>query len=380
MFRALSYCVLFLTLAGCATTSSRTPEIFETMLAPASKSHPRQSEGDVVALTDGRLLAGWTDFTGGGADHATASIAGATSRDGGRSWSAPFELQRNIGKQNVMSVSFLRVRSGELLFFFLVKNSDSDLQVMVRRGKEEKAVEDYRSPRRFATNCAGVNFGEPEVVTAGAGYHIMNNGRAVQLRSGRILCPVSFYDAGGWHGAHLRCVMFFSDDDGHSWQKGKSVIDCPKRGAMEPGVVELKDGKVLQVIRTGLGEIWFSVSADGGDSWSEPGAFGVVSPEAPCTIGRLPKSGELVLIYNPNIEHGISGMKSRTPLVVSISKDEGKSWSKPKLIETDLNFTYAYTSLTFVGDRALLSYYVSAGGISQSSLKFKSVPVGWFRE
>ncbi len=284
-----------------------------------------------------------------------------------------------------MSVSFLRAKSGEILFFFLVKNSDSDLKVFVRREREgeseseRKAPEDWRSPRRFATNYANIIWGDPEVVTAEAGYHIMNNGRVVQLKSGRILCPVSFYGSGGWHGAHLQDVMFFSDDDGHTWQRGKGVVDCPKRGAMEPGVVELKDGRVLQVVRTQMGQVWFAFSSDQGDTWTEAAPSGIVSPEAPSTIKRLPKTGELVLIYNPSIEHGISGMKSRTPLVASISKDEGKTWSKPKMIESDLNLTYAYTSLTFVGDRALLSYYVSAGGISQSSLKFKSIPVEWFR-
>ena len=36
------------------------------------------------------------------------------------------------------------------------------------------------------------------------------------------------------------------------------------------------------------------------------------------------------------------------------------SWSPPKVIEASADFTYAYTSLTFVENRALLTYYVAS--------------------
>ena len=68
----------------------------------------------------------------------------------------------------------------------------------------------------------------------------------------------------------------------------------------------------------------------------------------------------------------------RTPLVAALSTDEGRTWSKPKAIESDLSAHYAYTSLRFHKGRALVSYYVSRGGLS--SLKFKSIPLTWFRE
>ena len=168
-----------LVLTGCATShrvsANRSPEIFESFLAPATEEHPRQSEGDVVVLKDGSLLAAWTDFSGGPADHSSAVISAAKSTDGGRSWGAPFVLQENIGEQNVMSASFLRLRSGEILFFFLEKNSGTNLKLLVRRTRNE-----------------GRTWSDPTVVTPGPGYHIMNNARAIQLKSRRILCPISF--------------------------------------------------------------------------------------------------------------------------------------------------------------------------------------------
>jgi sialidase-1 len=349
-------------LAGCVSSNrterSGSGKIFETMLAPATATHPRQSEGDIIVLKDGTLLAAWTDFSGGGQDHSSAVISAAKSKDEGRTWSAPFVLQENIGKQNVMSVSFLRLRSGEILFFFLVKNSATDLKVTMRRSLD-----------------GAKTWTEPMIVTPGPGYHIMNNARVIQLKSGRILCPISFDDDISKRRWNLRNFIYFSDDNGRTWRRSKDIVECEKRGAMEPGLVELKNGNVLQIIRTELGQIWHSISPDGGDRWSKSAPYGIVSPESPSTVARMP-DGKLLLIYNPAL--GANQMKARTPLVASWSGDEGKTWSIPKVIEASADSTYAYTSITFHRNRALLTYYFAPIGTNKMSLKFKSIPLNWF--
>src|SRR5262245_36987515 len=136
--KLLRYFVLIglLPVVACKTVPDNSQEIFETVIAPATQTHPRQSEGDIVVLKDGTLLAAWSEFVGR-ADEAKGHVAAAKSVDGGRTWGAPFVLQENKGKMNVMSVSFLRLRSGEILFFYLLKNSLSDLKVMVRRSNDE---------------------------------------------------------------------------------------------------------------------------------------------------------------------------------------------------------------------------------------------------
>src|SRR5688572_6061437 len=145
-------------------------EPVENMLAPATATNPRNSEGDIVVLRDGKLLVAWSEFTGGASDDSKARIAAARSADGGRTWSPRFTLQENVGTQNVMSVSFLRSRSGEILFFYGVKNSPRELYFMVRRSRDEAQT-----------------WTEPVRVMADPGYYVMNNARVVQLRSGRIL-------------------------------------------------------------------------------------------------------------------------------------------------------------------------------------------------
>lgn len=335
-------------------------EIIETIIAQATPTNKRNSEGDIVVLRDGTLLVAWSDFYGGAGDDAGARISAATSRDGGRTWSRRYTLQENIGRQNVMSVSFLRSQSGDILFFFGIKNSPSDLDFAVRRSSDE-----------------GKTWSEPVLITPEPGYYVMNNARVIQLRSGRIVCPMAFTDKVWTKNEDFRTVMYFSDDDGRTWRRGKGIVRCPKRGAMEPGLLELNDGRLLQIIRTQTGWIWHSYSSDGGNTWTEAKPWTVAAPEAPSTIARMPDRGDILLIYNPNVDLQADHCGQRTPLVAAVSSDEGQTWSRPKAIESDPGATYSYVSVTFADDRALLTYYLEREGLL--SLKFKSIPLQWFR-
>lgn len=335
----------------------------DVWLGPASTQYPRNSEGDVIGLADGRLLACWSRFYGGAADEAAAHIAARTSDDGGRTWSEPFVLQENVGRQNVMSASFLRERqSGDILFFYGVKNSASDLCFYCRRSADEAR-----------------SWSEPVLVTPGQAYHVMNNARVIQLTSGRLLAPVSYCEEVWAPGHRFSNVMFYSDDGGRRWQRAPGEVRAPKRGAMEPGLVELRDGRVLQIIRTQLGQVWKSYSSDGGLTWTEPAPLGVAAPEAPSTIARIPSTGDLVLFYNPSVDLTADHSGPRCPLAVAVSDDEGQTWRRTTDLETDCSHYYAYVSCTFHSGRVLLTYYVSnvpigpdAAGLSQ---KFVSIPV-----
>lgn len=345
------------------SSAGSTNDIIETILAPGVATNRRNSEGDIVILKDGTLLAAWSDFYGGAADDSAARISAANSNDGGKTWSPSYTLQKNTGKLNVMSVSFLRSRTGDILFFYLVKNSRSDLDCVVRRSTDE------------AKTWSG-----QVLITVEPGYYVMNNSRALQLKSGRILCPMSFTDEVWTKNEDFRTVVYFSDDDGRTWRRGKGVVRCPKRGAMEPGLVELDDGRLLQIIRTQMGQIWHAYSSDNGDTWTEAAPWSVGAPEAPSTLVRLPDNGDFLVIYNPTVELGSDHLGPRTPLVASISTNQGQSWSAPKLIESSSESTYAYTSVTFHQNRALLTYYVAPNHTNLLSLKFKSIPLSWFRE
>lgn len=334
----------------------------------ATPKFPRYSEGSIIALQDGSLLYATTEFVGGGADHATASIVCRTSGDGGRTWGEQRTLQENIGKQNVMSVTFRRLPTGgdgsKLGMFFLVKNSQTDLDVVLRISEDD-----------------GKTFGVPILVTPQDGYHVMNNDRVSVLSAGRLVCPVATTaDVFKKGGGHFVCVCHFSDDGGQTWRLSANHVDQPKRGAMEPEVVELADGKLLMIVRTQLGIIGTSISKDGGDHWSEPAKLPVEAPESPATIRVIPATGDLLLVWNQTYQPGAGHGGKRTPLTAAISSDSGKTWRHVRQLETAADQEFAYTSVFFHQDRVLLSYYVYDSATKRISSRFRSLPVRWFYE
>jgi sialidase-1 len=330
---------------------------------PATEKNPRYSEGSVAALSDGATLYATTEFAGGAGDAAKARIVARESRDGGRTWGELRVLQENVGKQNVMSVTLRRLKpgadGGPLGLFYLVKNGPADLKVHLRVSKDE-----------------GKTFGEPVCVTDGAGYHVMNNDRVTVLSTGRIVCPVA-RTADVAKGGHFVSLCFFSDDGGKTWKKGAGTVDAPKRGAMEPEVLELNGGKLLMIARTQLGYVATAISKDGGDHWGGPGQLSVKAPESPATVRRVPATGDLLLIWNnaydPQAGHG----GKRTPLTAAVSADEGRTWKHVRDLEADAGRAFAYTSVAFMRDRVVLTYYVAEPKGNRLSSRFRSLPVGW---
>lgn len=372
---AQSLIALSLPPAALGLPVSAVPEPFAVDVYQATADNPRYSEGSIVTHADGSLLYATTEFVGGGADHATATIIGRTSTDGGRTWGEPRLLQENVGEQNVMSVTLRRLPKSQekadvaaalngsvespLGMFYLVKNSNTDLDAYLRVSHDQ-----------------GASFGAPVLVTDMPGYHVMNNDRVTLLTSGRLLAPVASCDDVS-DGGEFRSLVFLSDDGGATWRPGKQAMTIPQRGAMEPEVIELADGRLLMIIRTQFGYIATGYSTDGGDTWSEPARLSVPSPEAPATIRRIPSTGDLVLIWN-NVPPPKGAYGKRTPLTAAISSDEGRTWQHVRNLETNTDDTYAYTSVLFHRDRVLLSYYVADEATGRISSRFRSLPVSWF--
>ncbi len=338
--------------------------MFRTVVAPATDQYPRNTEADVEVLPDGRLLLAYTRFEGGGSDFDRAEIVGRYSSDKGRTWSPPNVLQANDAGMNCMSATLRQLPDGDLLLFYLRKNSATDLHVMVKRSADH-----------------GATWSEALQATEGEGYYVMNNARVVRLSSGRLVAPVSYcpdargaIDAGGHHVV----LCYLSDDEGRTWHASGNRLDLPLRGAMEPAVAETADGSLLMHIRTQLGRIYRSRSKDKGETWSPTEMVRLLSPEAPSALARVPDSDDLLLIWNDNYDRALPMGGKRTPLRSAISTDGGEKWLNYRTIEADPGRSFSYPSITFAGDEVLLTYWDRPDG-GRFSLVFAAIPLPWFR-
>lgn len=108
-------------------------------LLPPGPGNPRNTEGDFAQLKDGRLLFIYSKFsTSGPADSGAASLVARYSSDGGVTWTKDDQLVvSNEAGMNVMSVSLLRLKSGELALFYMRKNSMLDCRPYLRISKNE---------------------------------------------------------------------------------------------------------------------------------------------------------------------------------------------------------------------------------------------------
>jgi hypothetical protein len=209
-------------------------------LAPTS-GNPRNSEGDFIHLKDGRWLFIYTHFTGGANDHAKAFLASRQSSDNGKTWSDKDQLVvANDGGFNVMSVSLLRLKSGEIALFYLRKNSLHDCRPVLRLSRDEAKT-----------------WSDPiECITDEVGYYVLNNSRVIQLVGGRLVMPTALHTFDGKRLQPGKIVVYLSDDAGRTWRRSRTILNEDASGTrinlMEPGVVEISQNRILMVIRTNL--------------------------------------------------------------------------------------------------------------------------------
>jgi sialidase-1 len=358
----------FLLMSAAGAGMGRAEPLLEDFLVVPmvpNRTH-RGSTGSMVELRDGALLFAhanpehWTDNTRSG-------VMGRISRDRGRTWGEPFVMQKHVARLATLQPSLLRLKNGEILFGYDVMNRYEGTELRLYDGK-------YYVRR---SSDEGKTWSDPVCATPHAGYHTVNPDRVIQLSSGRIVVPAEWTrEIGGGEAGHMVSLCYWTDD-GYTWVRGKNYVDVGST-TEEPSIVELKDGRLLMVFRNRNGYVGRAYSSDQGDTWTDVGYMSLPSPLAPQTIKRIPKTGDLLLLWLNNADAPGAARKEqqpilqigeirrssgavRAPLAAAISRDEGQTWEHIRNLTSDPKGDYGYAGVAFVDDIALVNYHSLMG-------------------
>jgi hypothetical protein len=204
----------------------------------------------------------------------------------------------------------------------------------------------------------------------------------IQASTGRLFLPVRFesgaahisaYNASmswGTHGGKLVQIeghahspepdiafVYYSDDEGNSWKKSEGGVMIWHRegyGGMwpcdEPSVVETRGKNILMFCRTTLGRIYVAASEgpnrlgqEGNESqmalglrFGNPAPTTLSSSYSPCVVRRIPKTDDLLIVWNQVSAEEIRAGYRRGRLSSAISKDDGRTWQHFRTIDTSV--------------------------------------------
>lgn len=352
------------------------------------QGNPRNSEGAFLSLKDGSILFVYSRFKGKScADAAAADVYMAVSTDDGNHFGEEKRLLTCEGEAavNIMSLSLMRMDNGDIGLFYLVRTTYTQLQMFLRRSRDEGKT---WGPRMLCTNQDG--------------FFVVNNDRVVRLTTGRILIPAAVHRTGregtagsgeNYFDSNSDVVFFYSDDDGFHWSCSTGRVSNPygkpvcSSGLQEPGVMELENGVLWGWARTDLGRQFEMFSMDGGDTWTscQPSRF--TSPNSPLSMKRY---GEhtIYAVWNPVPEY--NGRNSdqraftggRTPYVISVSRDGGQTFSEPAAFEDDADSGYCYCAVHMTEKALLLAYCAGSteDGGCLNRLRIRRIPLTEFME
>jgi len=321
----------------------------------------RGMPGSIVELKDGRLLLSYSRMMPDG--QADGSIAGRYSSDKGKSWGDEFVLvpkPKPLAADRYCHPSFLRLANSDILLSYIYV---SGAKPLFGHNYYRCSVDD------------GQTWGDQLIVTPHRGYNIVHNDKFIQLSGGRILAPLEheFVDSADDHAGYVSYTVY-SDDNACSWHESKNMVNMLPVEAQEPHVVELKDGRLMMLMRTYSGYVARAYSTDRGESWSEgkPVRELPLPPRSTSALNikRIPTTGDLLLLRCSG--GPVEPPHRRTPFVSVISKDDGETWTNERVIMGDPEDDYGYPSLLFTDGLAIISYHQRDG------LHVARIGIDWF--
>ena len=177
-----------------------------------------------------------------------------------------------------------------------------------------------------------------------------------------------------------RQYILRSDDKGKTWQllpgKRPGGWCIEKFDRMDEGtVLSLGGAKAVVFIRTAEGRIWESRSDDDGKTWTDPKPTELVHPDAPPMVFHLGDAKTLIAFihnrYDPRRPH--FDKAARNEVWCSLSKDEGRTWSEPRLVFAGANaegHIHSNSYLDMIADGSRIHVFLGQKGRQLLYLQF----------
>lgn len=161
------------------------------------------------------------------------------------------------------------------------------------------------------------------------------------LPSGRILLPL-------YTDTFSISIMAISDDGGATWFASKPLLGF---GAIQPAVLRRDDGTLVAYMRENgyTGHVRVCESTDDGLTWGPVGVSELINPGSGLDGVRL-RNGHWILVHNDTAS-------GRNKLAVSLSTDEGRSWTASRHLEDQPEGSFHYPCVIQTSDGMIHSVY-----------------------
>lgn len=310
----------------------------------------RNTIPQIARLSNGRLFTVWGAFDKDAA--IPGKIYGALSADDGRTWSAPRLLIEDSVKMNGDPNILV---DGRRVFVFCTRvkrpnTIDKSWTFMIRSEDD------------------GATWSAPSEIVIPRQYVAGKQHNGIKLRDGTYLVGIA-WDKWGEKGMAPRTegemdltTGVLVSKDGVKWTVHGAVHTFVEdkltpggtNGLCEPSLVELSDGEVLMILRSGDTHHYESRSRDSGLTWSAPKRSSLPGHNTPSALFRVQQnSQEIIAVWN-------SSPLTRYPLSSAISADGGKTWSAPKIIARTEGLQVSYPGVTQADDSTFVAVWQQA--------------------
>ena len=272
------------------------------MIFPIDNRPTNNCHASTILKIEGGLLASWFGGTMEGKDD--VGILYARCING--VWETPVMLPRIKNEPHWNPVLF-RMPNGKIFLFYKIGKTIPRWQTFYRISEDE-----------------GLTFSEErELVPGDIGGRGPVKNKPILLSNGDVLAPAS-YEPGSLEETDIKnweCFVDLTKDCGINWKR-TPYIDRPEGlSVIQPTLWESTPGVVHMFTRSNGSFVFRSDSNDFGQTWGRLYSTDIPNNNSgiDCTLNE---NGILALVYNP-----VAGKwGKRTPLQVSFSKDNGKSW------------------------------------------------------